>query len=258
MELSEREWVLGLHGYCDIREPARVFSDFNTMVTEELSLLGLELTYVGVEGDGYSGKATKAHGTAHKRVLASEFSGITVLNLLVNPRGSNQPAYDRFFSASLSITPHNDNLLTFCVNEGIIAFGSETFLRILKRAVNLHDWTTGYAFADFVAKQPEFHVMGLDDGNLSPDELERLTKWYCSKRDDKVRRIRSVYPFTLLNDEQLEQRLENGSTVREFAEGHGSSTLTSDGYRGLTLWSVPEHEVSTLRATLEGCDVVIA
>ncbi|MDC0935019.1 hypothetical protein OAS39_01945 [Pirellulales bacterium] len=258
MDLSEREWVIGLHDYCGVPDPTRLFSKFNAIVTEELSRLGLELTYVGMEGDGYSGKATKANGAAYKRLLELGFSGINVLNLLSNPCDSNQPAYDRFFCASFGITPHNDNLLTFCVNDGIVAFGSADFSRILRGVANLHDWTTGYAFVDLVAKRPEFHVMGFDDGNLSSDELERLTKWYCSKRNDKVRRIRSIYPFTLLNSEQLEQRLANGQTVREFAESHEESSFITDGYRGLALWSVPEHEVNTLRKTFEGCGVVIA
>lgn len=257
-QLSEQEWVIGLHSYCEAPKPANVFSKFNSVVTELLSELGLQLTYVGIEGDGYSGKATKANGAAYKRAQESGFSGITVLNLLCNPIGSSQPAYDRYFSASLNISPHNDNLLTVSVNDGIVEFGNAEFLRILKLVSNLHTWTTGYAFADSVAKQPEFHVMGLDDGNLSPDELERLTKWYCSKPDDKANRVRSVYPFNLLNLSQLKQRLENGKTLREFAEEHESSKLSADGYGGLTLWTVPEDEVIGLRSALDGCAALIS
>lgn len=256
--LSEQEWVIGLHSYCEVPEPANVFSRFNSAVIELLSDLGLQLTYVGIEGDGYSGKATKSNGAAYKRAQESRFSGITVLNLLCNPTGSCQPAYDRFFSASLNITPHNDNLLTVSVNDGIVEFANAEFSRILKLVSNLHAWTTGYAFADSVAKKPEFHVMGLDDGNLSPDELKRLTKWYCSKPDDKANRVRSVYPFNLLNVSQLEQRLENGKTLREFAEEHESSQLSAHGYGGLALWTVPEAEVPSLRSALDGCAALIA
>lgn len=256
--LNEREWVIGLHDYNGTSNQQQVFSAFHDLVIGELENLGLALTYVGVEGDGYSGKATKANGAAYKRVRGANFAGISVLNLLSNPEGSKQPAYDRFFSASLNITPHNDNLLTFCVNDGILGFGSDGFHRILRGAANLHEWTTGYAFVDLSAKQPEFHVMGLDDGNLSADEYERLTKWYTSKREDKSARIRSVYPFNLLNGDQLEQSLSNGQTIREFAMSHGPSPLVSEGYGGLALWMVPEAELAAIRKMLEGCNAVIA
>lgn len=258
MELNEREWVIGLHDYHGVTEAQELFSAFNELVIDELSVLGLELTYVGIEGEGYSGKATKANGAAYKRLLDSGFTGISVLNFICNPKGSNQPAYDRFLSASLNISAHNDNLLTFCVNDGILKFGSEGFQRILKLLANVHDWTTGYAFVDLTSKQPEFHVMGLDDGNLSSDAYERLTKWYCSKREDKIARIRSIYPFNLLNSDQLGHRLSNGQTVQEFAESHETSELVVDGFRGLTLWAVPENEVAELRTAFDGCTAVIA
>lgn len=256
--LSEREWVIGLHDFHGASQPQKVFAGFHELVIEELTQLGLDLTYVGIEGDGYTGKATKAHGAAFKRVKDAEFNGISVLNLICNPKGSNSPAYDRFFSASLNITSYNDNLLTLCVNDGLLGFGSGGFQRILKRVASLHDWTTGYAFVDLSSRQPEFHVMGLDDGNLSSDEYCRLTKWYTSTREDKLSRIRAIYPFNLLNRRQLQQRLANGQTVREFAESFVSSELITGGFGQLALWIVPESELASVRSTLDGCYAVIA
>lgn len=255
---SEREWIIALHGYHDIPEPAAVFSDFDRIVVEIMRKFELRLSHAAIEGDDYSGKIAKASGAAYKRAFESGFSEVEVLHLLSNPSGSNNPAYDRFLSASLTITPKNDNLLTFCVNDGIVEFGNTDFLRILEFLSNLCDWTTGYAFADLITKKPEFHAMGLDDGRLSTEESDQLTKWYCSKRNDKVSRIRSIYPFNLLNASQLEQRLENGRTLRHFVEEHGASHLSTQAYGGLTLWEVPEDEVVILRSIFDDSSILIS
>ncbi len=257
-QLNEHEWVIGLHDYRGVSEPQELFAAFHGLVMDELVQLGLELTYVAIEGDGYSEKAAKVKGTAYKRLKEAKFTGITGLDLSCNPTESDEPAYDRFFGASLSITPHNDNLLAFCLNDGILAFGSDGFRRILKRVANLHDWTTGYALVDLASKQPEFHVMGLDDGTLAADEYDRLVRWYTSRREDKMARIRSIYPFNLLNSDQLQQRLPSGQTVRDFAVSHDCSELITDGFGNLTLWVVPESELAAVRAIFDGCDAVIA
>lgn len=256
--LNQREWVIGLHDYHGIPKPQMVFAAFHELVIEELRQLGLDVTYVEIEGDGYVDKATKARGTAYRRVKDDGFAGITGLSLICNPPNSDAPAYDRFFSASLGITPHNDNLLAFCLNDGILAIGSDGFRRILKRLANLYDWTTGYALIDLASKHPEFHVMGLDDGQLSADEYDRLTRWYTAKREDKVTRIRSIYPFNLLNHDQLQQRLSNGQTVRQFVESHDSSILIAEGYGNLALWVVSRSEVAAVRAIFDQSEAVIA
>jgi len=192
--LTDREWVIGVYDYRPIADPPNLFAAFYETVSRELSSLGLEITHVAIEGGGYTGKAQKAGGAAHKRLLDSGFCEITVLGLICNPPKSRQPAYDRFVSASLSIAPHNDALLCFAMNDGLLGFGSEGFHRILEGLTSLHSWGAGYAFVDAIDKQPEFHVMGLDNGELPADELDVLTKWYCSTPECKMTRIRSVYP----------------------------------------------------------------
>ena len=75
--LNEREWVIGLHDYDGATEPQQVFAAFHDLIVGELQHLGLDLTHVGIEGDGYSGKATKANGAALKRARGAGFAGIT-------------------------------------------------------------------------------------------------------------------------------------------------------------------------------------
>jgi hypothetical protein len=258
-DLSEYEWVIALHDYRSIASPERLFSDFHQRVTEELQRKGLAPSYVGVDGKGYSEKFQKASGAAHKRAQASGFSDITSLGIICNPTSSGSPAYDRFVSISLGINEIIDNSsLCFAMNNGIIEFGSEGFHRILKEMANLHDWGFGYAFIDHVKKQPEFHALGIDDGNLSDDELARLTKWYCSPPEEKIKKARSIYPYILLNEVQMSQVIDDGQTLKEFAQGCANSTWTDNGYGSLGLWSISDSEIATVKSILKDCNVFIS
>jgi hypothetical protein len=252
---SKHEWVIGLHSHPQSPPGSATFSRFHSVVTRFLDLLGVAITHVAAEGDGYSGKLVKANCTAAKRIIDSSFEGITVLSYVVSPEGSKKPAYDRIVSASLSWNAPGELLLCVVVNEGIVSFLSEAFETALSWFVEIESWSYGYAFRDAVERQPDFHVLSLDNGRLSKVEAQALRKWYASRVPERVQKLRSVYPVTIANQEQLACSV-GGISLGEFMRCTSGTTL--DRLGDLSVWRVPDAQLAHLRESLGAAGVLIA
>ncbi len=244
---SQSEWVIGLNRYSDLPLTGGVFSKFYSTASRLFSKLGVTSTHLGAEGRGQSGKFVRCSGNAAKRLVDSGFSEITVLSCVASTKTSKEPSFDREVSASLSWTPPGEIILSFVVNEGIAAFQSHNFEYVLTELLRFDDWSFGYAFRDLVARQPEFHVLSLDSGNLDYAESAALRRWYLANSVERTHRLRSVYPITIVNDNQLKSVVQ-GKLLSEIIEATAKTTVSRVG--NLTVWRVPDAQVLALRKTL--------
>jgi hypothetical protein len=253
-KISKNEWVIGLNGYLESPLSSATFSRFYAVVACLIARLGVTLTHVAAEGEGYSGKLVKANNAQAKRLVESEFEGITVLSCVVSPEGSKEPAYDRVISATLSLNSPNELLLCIVVNDGLAPFLGETFEATLLECVEIDNWSFGYAFRDLVERQPDFHVLSLDNGRLSKAETLALRKWYASTISERIQKLRSVYPVTIANEKQLARKVEGG-TLGEFMQRTPGTIFEQTGK--LSFWRVHEAEVERLRELLREAGVLI-
>lgn len=79
-------------------------------------------THIAAEGDGHTGKLTKFGGAVTKRLVESEFAQVSALSIVVSPRDSKEPAFDRLISARLTWTAPRELLLCFVSNESAVSF----------------------------------------------------------------------------------------------------------------------------------------
>jgi hypothetical protein len=217
---------------------------------------GIEVTYIGIDGAGYDGKLKPWGGRAHKKLLISEFASAVLLSLVSNPAGSDSPAFDHFATCSLSYLDSTKECLAFVsINDSLLPFQSATYDRLMHQLVKMYPWKFGFGFRAPVASKPDFHILGANDGNLSPEAYQALCAWYHSSPEVRVTRLRDLYPDNIVNTTQLTQRVGSVS-LRQVAERHGS--LTPLEQSGLFLWRLEESELSRVRAELAGSDVLIA
>ena len=252
---SKSEWVIGLHSYRESSPIGNTFASFYAAATNLFARMGVAMTHVAAEGDSYNGKLVKASSAAAKRLVDSGFEGITVLSCVVSPEGSKEPAYDRVVSASLSWNSPNELLLCVVANDGLDAFLGPVFEATIAEMLKLGNWSFGYAFRDTVERQPDFHVLSLDNGRLSKMESQALRKWYASKSSEREQMPRSVYPVTILNESQLGLSV-NGATLAQIIEG--TPNTTSNRVGALVVWRVPEDQVQRLRDSLGAAGALIA
>lgn len=252
---SKSEWVIGLHSYRESPPPSNVFANFYAAAGRLFERMGITMTHIAAEGDGHSGKLIKASSAAAKRLPESGFRGVTVLSCVVSSEGSKEPAYDRVVSANLSWNSPNELLLCVAVNDGLESFLSPAFDATLGEMLEIENWSFGYAFRDTVDRQPDFHVLALDNGRLSKTESQALRKWYASKPAERTQRPRSVYPVTILNETQLAFSV-NGATLAQIFEAVPEATSNRVG--SLVVWRVREDQVQRLRDSLGASGALIA
>jgi hypothetical protein len=253
--VSKIEWVIGLHSFPEAPPRAVNFAKFYAATCDLFSRLGVTMTHIAADHRDSNGKLVKAESAAAKRLLDSGFEGITVLSCLVSPEGSKKPNYDRLVYASLSWNLPNELLLCVVVNDGLAAFLGSVFEAALAEMLGLENWSCGYAFRDAVERQPDFHVLALDNGKLNKVESQALRKWYASKPIERAQRPRSVYPVTILNETQLSFSV-NGSPLGQIIER--SPDTKSNRVGSLVVWRVPEGQLQRLRESLGASGALIA
>ena len=250
---SEKEWVIGLYAYPVSPPKGESFARFHAIVSKVLARLGLQFTHVAADGGAHTGKLVNSASAAGKRILNSEFNDIRVLNLTVSPKGSKQPAYDRIFTASLS-SGLEELLLCFAVNEGVAAFLSDTFDSVLGDILELESWACGYAFCDSVNRQPEFHILAIDNGRLTKNERQALMRWYTSRPFERQSKLRNVYPLTIISEKLLNSQA-GSVTLAEFIKCSSGTELITVG--GLSCWRVPEAQLAKVRQELSSMGALI-
>jgi len=252
---SHFEWVIGLHAYTQSPPPNKAFARFYAVTCNMAARFGVALTHFGAEGSGYSGKFVNSSSPTAKHLVASRFSDITSLSCVVNAEGSDAPAFDRIVSASFGWTPLGELLLCVGVNEGLSAFLSQSFESTLSTLLDTEDWCFGYCLRDSVARRPRFQVLSIGTDTFTEEELQLIQQWDDSMFSERTRRPRSVYPITILNETQLNCRV-NGGTLEQFIQRTTGTTLTRVGK--LSVWRVPELQVQRLRDTLGTAGALIA
>jgi len=254
----QNAFAIGLYSYSLPHPGGEGFQRFYNLVMESFQEVGLTPTYFAAEGTGYRGDFSKFGGRVHSKAVKTEFAGINVMSLVVNPEGSDEPGYDSFVSASLGyVDETGELLLCFSMEERFMAFDGENFLRVFKSLVELLPWDFGYALSQPVEQKPEFHVLGLDGGTLSEEDRCRLNSWYASVPEERIRRVRDIYPYIILNKEQLSTTLSNGETLEKFAQKEQGSVLTCLDGSPLLLWRIKPGAISEIRTKLAGERVLI-
>jgi hypothetical protein len=92
---------------------------------------------------------------------------------------------------------------------------------------------------------------------LTPAQNKLLNAWYAAPPSDGVRRLRDIYPFYAVNDQQLNATTGGGQSLRDFIERDGRSSLRSLDASGLWLWCIDRGSLADIRAKLAFSEVLI-
>jgi hypothetical protein len=259
VQLEKSAFALGLYKYGKPHPGNALFGKFYSVITDLFQSLGIQPTFIGAEGEGYSGKFAKFSGKTRTKLLESDFSGISVLSLAANPSTSDSPAYDSFAMASLShVDADQELVLSLVVNEAFVKLRSEPCDAIVNGLARFHDWDFGFGFSANAADQPELHILGMDNGRLSKEDQRLLNAWYAALADVRVRRLRDVYPYNLLNEQQLYQEITTEKCLKDFIEQQPGCTLTRLTDYGLYQWKLSDDTtLGQLRKQLRGLPIMV-
>lgn len=251
-------WAIGLYSYSCKHSGEHGFKSFYENTLAVFQQARITPTYFAVEGVGYKGDLTRFGGRSHAKALKTEFSGIDVISVVANPKESCEPGYDSFASASLGYTEATgETLLCLAMEERFLEFGGSDFESALVSLVCSGDWDFGYAFSQPIEKKPEFHVLGLDSGVLSQEERRMLNAWYASRPEERLCKIRDIYPYMILNKAQLKMRVSNTQTLEDIARLDLRTELRRISKAPLWLWKIRCDAIMDVREKLIDSGVLI-
>jgi len=256
IKLSKTEWAFGLFQYPPTPPEPSQFLEFYERVLMLLDEVKAPPTFIAAEGNGYSGELMRFGGSVTKRLVDSGFEGISVLSIVTNPPGSKEPSYDRSVSASLSLNAPNEVLLCMVMNDSVLPFGSDRFRRLVVDLVGMRSWAFGFAFQDLVIRQPDFHILSLDNGKLSKEERKALMLWYGSKAELRRQKLRGIYPLSVLNKEQLQQPVSANQSLGDFIKSNPAFRV--ENVRGLMILEIPTSEVEPTKERLRNSPAMIS
>jgi|GEM_PF-1814258 len=259
MHLTATASAFGLYSCGCLAPGGTVFKAFSAEVLAFFKRVGVTPTYVGIEGEGYAGDYKRFGSRSHQKLVKSDFNAITTLSIAANPEGSDEPSYDGFATVSLGFTESTEELLLcFVVNECFVEFSGDTYDEAWQLFLNLGSWDYGYGFSDQVDKEPELHILGLDNGKLTQDEQVALSAWYEALPDERLERLRGIYPYNFVGERQLANTVKDGLTLREFIECQVNTPLRRLTGNGLHLWKIEESSIPNVRAQLKGSTAIIS
>jgi len=258
-QVSDSEWVISLYDY-DHLDTQSLIMRFSNLIFALFDGVGIEVTHYAAEAPGFTGRLQRATEKSYGRLLNTKFEKTRVLSLSSIPKGSKGLGFDRVASASISFVPvsldpavPHETLMVFALNEAIATFSGSEFMHILSELVKLNSWSSGYAFIDRSDRNPEIHALVCSNGYLTANEEEMLNRWYSAPANVKMARARSVYPFNLLNKQQLAQITRDGRSLSDYIES--KDTLTSIEH--LSLWSVPIEKLNERIEDLRGSQAIV-
>ena len=258
MELSKSASAIGLYSYGRHNPGSDGFSRFYSLINEQFHSWGVAATYIGAEGEKMPRKMTKINGRVHKKLIESHFSDISTLILHVNPLGSDAPGYDNFISVSLGYISQTKELLACCkINEAYVSMGSSRFDVLIRSLIDLSEWDFGFGFPALVKSSPDLYIMGMGNGEESPEEYQKLCIWYLLPGNVRVKILRDIYQYNILNEAQLNSQLRPGVSLRQYAQKQPGCSLTKSTGYGLYLWRIPASEINRVKNDLVGTSLML-
>ncbi|MRX39014.1 hypothetical protein GJU43_06985 [Flavobacterium sp. LC2016-23] len=251
-------FALGLYSYTNKSVDSNTFKKFYILITAIFDSCGITPTYFAALGNGYSGNLTKFGGQQQTKAISTNFSEITTLSIVANPKNSNEPGYDSLVSASLGyIEETGETLLCFAFDEEAIDPQSNKFEQFICALIDLKFWDFGYGASQRETNNPEFHILSLDDGNLSEKENSSLIKWYDSAPKERQTKLRGIYPINILNERQLKLKIDDSNTLENLINSDKNSSLKLIPNSALWLWKIKRSAVNKLRKKLENSESLI-
>lgn len=246
MNLQPTESAIGLWAYHQEQPAATLYQQFYDIALEFIHKWQVVPTYFGADGDNYPDKLTKWNGRAHRQALSTRFTDTTGLSIAANPINSNKPSFDSFLNCTISYVrtsgfPTSKGGVVYfflVINESYLPLGSEAFEQVLDRLVSLFPWHFGMGFSDTVERHPELHLACFGHNNLREEERPLLQAWYSTPPEVRIVKLRTIYPYNVLNPTQLGQEIESGLSLRAWIEQQRIGQLERLPSNNLSIWKV--------------------
>jgi len=215
------------------------FHDFAISTFERL---GIQPTYVGITDyqNKASDKLVKYLGRVHRRFQKESFREVHGFSLIANPPESDSPFWDFYASIGLLYTSGAKYLFfDFIIDEHYLPFASEEYDRIWQEMLSYGRWQYGHGYRAPSKIYPWMFMHGFACHGITTEEEDKaLDQWRGATREEKLVKLRDLYPYNFLSDSHLSQEVKKGQTLRQFIKKQRDTEFVQLTDYGLHLWKI--------------------
>ena len=254
---SNREVAIAFYSYGRDAFAEDFVLKYLELVQKFFPKLGLGLSYWSV--------CRNDRCTGYKKVTPRTWSlfkphNIEILSITSNPEGTDEPNFDKY---AICPTSYSDVLkctrISFVVNKTFLQLHTEIFHQIFQEMLLLYPWDFGMAFEDKVLSC-EFQIYEGIYRKLPIPTQKNICKWYDVDVEDRLVKLRTIFPYNMLNINQLSREISKGVTLKDYIENSDTSLskmLTHEANKELYLWTVPEDKVEKIHNDLIDKDIIV-
>lgn len=185
-----------------VEEIVSFFSDYNT-----------QFNFIGITGNGYSGKYTR-YKRGIKKIGGVGIEGVSLLY----SEDFDSPAFN--WSIYISYYIKNiGNKMSCYIDSSFIKRGSNFPRVLINKLSQMDSFKYGYLHEFPLEKGPEYYSAGvIMDGMYTQEEENQLGNWFrfrINSKEDKIKKMRDLYPYNLVNHHHLDYNIDNKYTFKE-------------------------------------------
>lgn len=230
---------INLTSLSDVKLTKEMIENFIEICFEFFKAYGVEPTYWGVDGKGFSNKLQKftqrklKNLKEKKNYLDRDGKLIEGIDFVINPKDSDAPAFDEFFNVSFgysSISKRTRMLLT--IGPHYIPIQPKEIKWFIEEFTSLFTPDFGYVYEHEDYEHVSAKTIQYNDGNETPLEEEMFDRWYALPREEKKKTL--IEPFIVnilrreLYEDTIKKLLECDKEFLEYYKYEGECFIEAD------------------------------
>ncbi len=105
-------------------------------------------------------------------------------------------------------------------------------------------WNYGYGYQAPSQIYPWMFLHAFScTGITTPEERKAIQQWRKATREEKLVKLRDLYPYNFLSESHLSQEVKKGQTLRDFIKKQRCTEFVRLTDYGLHLWKVPDESL---------------
>lgn len=206
---------INLTSLSDVKLTKAMIEQFIEICFAFFNAHNIEPTYWGVDGKGFSSKLQKftqrklSNLKEKKEYLDRDGKLIGSVTFVINPKESDAPAFDEFFSVSIRYSPISKRTrILITINPTHIPIQPYEIKWFIEKFTALFTPDFGYVYEHEDYEHVSARIVQYDDGNYEPVEEEIFDRWYDLLREERKRTLIEPFIVNILRKELFKETIE--------------------------------------------------
>lgn len=185
-----------------------------------------------------------------RRLDTRALSRIKEITLYGGSRQKKQLMFDWIVQCSAD---ESERTVSFFYDSELSCDFKGDLMTLVSNAISFTRFQYGYGFQKQYSKGPDMYIYGvstgLEFGSKATEEADRIARWMYLKTDERVSRLRDVYPLNVLTNRHLDMQMKHESLKNWITKKKKRGTLEQLNEM-LWVWHVDDRHISKVADVL--------